>query len=122
MTFMHTLFALCLAALAAAASPPPAFPAQATLTEKLGFRTKPSLDGPFVFPARNYLLVGTRLRLLDSKPAFGSPGAFCKAEADGRQGYIRCDKPSAFHFAAAATPPPTAKQQTAQPTAPATRP
>jgi len=32
--------------------------------------------------------VGTRLKLIDSKPAFGAPGALCKVEAMGKQGYI----------------------------------
>jgi len=82
-------------------SQPPAFPAEARLKQPLGFRTEPSLKAPFVIRGRNYLTAGTRLRLLESDPAFGTEGAFCKAEAQGRQGYIRCDKAEAFELAPA---------------------
>jgi len=80
------------------ASSRPSFPAQATLAEKLGFRTGPGLEAGFVIRGRNYLPVGTRLTLIESKPAFGAPGAFCKVQAAGKQGYIRCDKPSALRL------------------------
>src|SRR5205085_2585031 len=57
----------------------PHFPADATLTQVLGFRAAPGLEAPFVFPTHNYLGVGTHLRLLDSTPAFGRAGPFCRA-------------------------------------------
>jgi len=84
------------AALADAA--PPGFPAEATLAEVLGFRTRPGLDAPFVIKGHNYLAAGTRLKLVDSTPEFGSAGAFCRAEALGHKGYFRCDRPQAFRF------------------------
>lgn len=79
----------------------PSFPAEATLTEVLGFRTSPGLQAPFAIRAHNYLPVGTPLTLLDSNPAFGTEGAFCKAEALGHRGYFRCDKPHAFKLLSA---------------------
>ncbi len=90
-------FAFLLAASARAASP--TFPTDVTLNEVLGFRTRTGLSAPFVFPRNNYLGKGAKLQLLDSHPAFGTAGAFCKAKAAGKVGYIRCDKPSAFTFA-----------------------
>jgi hypothetical protein len=95
-----------LAAGALQAAPPsgPHFPVEATLTEPLSFRTTPSLQGAFVIKGRNYLQAGTKLKLLDSKPAFGTAGAFCTAEAMGHKGYIRCDKPSAFKLAERSSP------------------
>src|SRR5438128_436238 len=79
----------------------PAFPADATLTEVLGFRPSPGLAEVYVIRGHNYLAKGTKVRLLESHPAFGTAGAFCRAEALGHTGYIRCDKPGAFKFTAA---------------------
>jgi hypothetical protein len=88
----------------------PTFPADAQLVEPLGFRPKPGLDEVFVIKGSHYLAKGTKVRLLDSNPAFGSEGAFCRAEAHGHKGYLRCDKPHAFKFVRADT----AQRQQAQ--------
>src|SRR5256885_2154716 len=89
---------VCLFAASAARADKPTFPADATLNEVLGFRPQPGLAEEYVIPGHHYLEKGARVRLLDSTPAFGSKGAFCRAEAMGHKGYIRCDKPGAFKF------------------------
>ena len=95
--------ALALAALfaAAAAKAAPSLPADVTLNEVLGFRATASLKGAAAIKGHEYLAKGSKLKLLSASPAFGSEGSFCKAQAQGHTGYIRCDKPGAFHFAQA---------------------
>jgi len=86
---------------AAAAQAAPTLPAEVTLNEVLGFRTTASLKGAAAIKGHEYLAKGTKVKLLSATPVFGAESSFCKAEAMGHKGYIRCDKPGAFHFAQA---------------------
>jgi len=92
---------------ATAQAPKVALPFDAELVKPLGFRSGPTLTATPVFPQRNYLQPPTRVKLLTVTGSLGAPGAFCKAESLGQQGYLRCDDMTAFKAAAVAPATPS---------------
>lgn len=78
-----------------AAAQPSNFPFDAQLTKPLGFRQQPGLNAPHVLPNLNYLQPPTRVRVIGATGPLWGPGTFCKVEYASKQGFIRCDDPTA---------------------------
>ena len=61
------------------------------LAEALGFRTRPSVNAPFVFAKEKYVEALDHVKIVDVVGEPGTPGCFCKVSRKGKLGYIRCD-------------------------------
>jgi len=70
---------------------PTSFPFEARLVTALELRQQPSRDAAPVSEHHRSLAAATNVKVLAASGTIGTSGAFCKVEANGRTGWIRCD-------------------------------